>query len=172
MLRYSADRRAVAYLVAVATLGVVQWNLGPTHRLLEVAVPILGSLDLVLYVPYVLLCIATAVISHNHNHLGMWRWKPANVLTNYVITFHYGHPAIAWVPTHNRNHHTLNNREGDTGRSPGLFRGNHLLSLLTYPMYTGLRQQADIRRFLGSLKRRNHERQGKVQRDQEHYPAE
>lgn len=155
MLRYSADWRTVAYLVAVSVLGVVQWNLGPTHSALDVTLPLLGTVNVALYLTFVFLCIATAVISHNHNHLNLWKSKPANVLTSYVITIHYGHPCIAWVPTHNQNHHKLNNREGDTGRSPGLFKKNHLLSLLTYPTYTGLRQQADIKRFLRELKQRD-----------------
>lgn len=141
MLRYREDWRSVACLLAAVTLAVVQWNLPAWNPLL--------------YVPYLFMGIVVAVISHNHNHLSIWKWKPLNQLTNYVISIHYGHPAIAWVPTHNQNHHKFNNREGDTGQSPGLFPRNNLLSLLTYPTYTGLRQQADIRKFLGTLRSKN-----------------
>ncbi len=142
MLRYSADWRTVAYLIVAAALPIIQWNLPTFHPSL--------------YVATLALFIAVAVISHNHNHLAMWKRRPLNLFTSYLISLHYGHPAIAWVPTHNQNHHKFNNKEGDTGRSPGLFKGNHLLSLLTYPMYTGVfRQQADIKKFFKDLWKRD-----------------
>jgi hypothetical protein len=55
------------------------------------------------------------------------------------------------VPTHNQNHHKYNNKPGDSGRSPILFRRNHLLALLVYPTVTGINQQADIKRFFREL---------------------
>jgi fatty acid desaturase len=137
LLRHSADRRSVAYLVAVAGLAVLQWN-------------VIG-VNPILYPIYLYMSVTVAVISHNHNHVSMWKSRGLNLLTSWVISIHYGHPAIAWVPTHNQNHHKFNNREGDSGRSPGLFSRNHLLSLITYPMYTGLRQQADVTNFLKRL---------------------
>ncbi len=137
MLRHSADWRSVLYLGVVTSLGTVQWNLGAWNP--------------ALYAPYLGLFVAVAVISHNHNHVSMWRSRTLNLITNYVISIHYGHPAIAWVPTHNQNHHKFNNREGDTGRSPAVFRKNHLLALLIYPTVTGIRQQADVSRFFRDL---------------------
>jgi beta-carotene hydroxylase len=141
MLRHAADRRTVGYLVFTVALAWYQWSLPQVNPFL--------------YAVYLFMGVTVAVISHNHNHVSIWRSRPLNVLTSYVISIHYGHPAIAWVPTHNQNHHKLNNREGDTGRSPGLFKGNHLLSLLTYPTYTGIRQQADIKNFFANLWRRS-----------------
>ncbi|MHB8875673.1 MAG: fatty acid desaturase family protein [Myxococcaceae bacterium] len=137
MLRHASDWRSVAYLVAVTALGVVQWNLAAWNP--------------ALYAVYLFLFVAVAVISHNHNHVSMWRSRTLNLFTNYLISVHYGHPAIAWVPTHNQNHHKYNNREGDTGRSPAFFKKNHLLALLVYPTLTGLRQQQDIKRFFKEL---------------------
>ena len=55
------------------------------------------------------------------------------------------------MPTHNQNHHKFNNRPGDSGRSPIVFKRNHLFSLLVYPMVTGIHQQADIKRFFREL---------------------
>jgi beta-carotene hydroxylase len=141
MLRNSADWRSVVYLVLVASLGVMQWQLRNFH---------IG-----IYALYLFMSITVAVMSHNHNHVSMWKWKPLNLFTNYVISLHFGYPAIAWVPTHNQNHHKFNNREGDTGRSPGFFKGNHLLSLLTYPFLTGIRQQRDMKAFFKQLWAKN-----------------
>ena len=129
MLRHRADRRSIAYLAFTVALGVVQWNLPHWNPYL--------------YAVYLFMGVSVAVMSHNHNHVSMWKSRPLNLLTSYAISIHYGHPAIAWVPTHNQNHHRLNNREGDSGRSPGLFKKNHLLALLTYPMYTGWVRQQD-----------------------------
>jgi fatty acid desaturase len=140
-LRHRADLRTVAYLVFTGGLLAVQWNLDHWNPLL--------------YVATLFMAITSAVISHNHNHISMWKWRPLNLLTSYVIAIYYGHPAIAWVPTHNQVHHKLNNKPGDTSRSPKFFKGNHLLSLLVYPTLTGIAQQAEIRAFFGELYRKN-----------------
>lgn len=137
MLRYAADCRTLGYLGATVALAVIQWSL--------------PSFNAALYAIYMFMGVAIAVVSHNHNHLSIWRSGILNQLTNYVTSVIYGHPAIAWVPTHNQNHHHYNNREGDTGRSPVFFRSNHLLALLIYPTVTAIRQQRDIKRFLKQL---------------------
>jgi len=137
MLRHSADRRAIGYLLFTVFLAVLQWNF--------------TGFQPALYALYLFMSVGVAVISHNHNHLSIWKTRPLNLLTSYVISIHYGHPAIAWVPTHNQNHHKYNNRPGDSGRSPVLFKTNHLLALLVYPTVTGINQQADIKRFFGEL---------------------
>lgn len=141
MLRYSADWRTVFVLGFTAALSIVQWNHGGIH-------PVLYPLSL-------WMGVTVAVISHNHNHLGIWRSRTANLFTSYVISIFYGHPAVAWVPTHNQVHHKLNNRPGDSSRAPKLFRRNHLFALLVYPTLTGLAQQADIRRYFRELKQRD-----------------
>ncbi len=116
MLRHRADVRTIAYLLFTAGLAVVQWNL-PTIN------PALFALSL-------FMGVTTAVISHNHNHLGVWKSRPMNLLTSYVISLFYGYPAIGWVPTHNQVHHKLNNKVGDSSRSPKVFKSNHLGALL------------------------------------------
>ena len=139
MLRYTADLRTLAYIAFTVALAVFQWHLGFSHFH-----PALYALSL-------LMAVTLAVVSHNHNHLGMWKWRPGNTLTSYVINMFYGHPAIGWVPTHNQVHHKLNNKEGDSSRSPKFFRSNHLLALLVYPMLTGIEQTADIKAFFKAL---------------------
>lgn len=155
MLRYAADWRTLLYLFLAIATSAAQWNLealgipGPTLSLLGVAVhPLLFGLAL-------FLGIATAVISHNHNHLSIWKSKRLNLLTSYVISIYYGHPAIGWVPTHNMVHHKLNNRPGDSSRSPKVFRRNHLLALLIYPTLTSLVQTKEIRAYIAGLREKN-----------------
>ena len=76
-------------------------------------------------------------------------------MTSYWIAIFYGHPAVAWVPTHNQIHHKLNNRPGDSSRSPKWFEGNHLAALLVYPTLTNLAQTKDINAFLKDLWKRD-----------------
>lgn len=141
MLRYTADIRTLAYLAFAVALSVIQWRLGSPH-------PVLYPLSL-------FMAVTVAVISHNHNHLGMWKSRGANLVTSYVLSLYYGFPAVAWVPTHNQVHHTLNNREGDTSRSPKFFKKNHLLALLVYPTLTGMAQQKEITAYLKLLWKKN-----------------
>jgi fatty acid desaturase len=141
MLRYAADRRTLAYLAVTATLTVVNWRIGRVH-------PVLYPVTLFFF-------FTTAVISHNHNHLGIWRSKTPNLLTSYVIALFYGHPAIGWVPTHNQVHHKLNNKPGDSSRSPKWFESNHIFALLLYPTLTNLAQTKEINAFLRDLWRRD-----------------
>lgn len=153
MLRYRADRRSIAYLATAVAAAAVHWNLDalglPGVRVLGVGV------QPAIYVLSLFLAIATAVISHNHNHLSMWKSKPANLVTSWVISIFYGHPAIGWVPTHNMVHHKLNNRPGDSSRSPKLFKRNHLFALLVYPTLTSLIQTGEIKAYIKGLKTRN-----------------
>jgi beta-carotene hydroxylase len=141
MLRYAADRRTLLYLGFTALLVAVNWHLGRIH-------PVLYSVQLFMF-------FAAAVISHNHNHLSIWKSRGANLATSWVISLFYGHPSIGWVPTHNQIHHKLNNKAGDSSRSPKVFRGNHLLSILVYPTVTSIVQTRDIEAFLKDLWRRN-----------------
>jgi len=129
------------YLAAAAAITVVNWRLGYVQP--------------ILYAATIFLFFTTAVISHNHNHLGIWRSKTLNLLTSYVIAFFYGHPAVAWVPTHNQVHHKLNNGPGDSSRSPKWFEGNHLAALLVYPILTNFAQTRDIRAFFRDLWKRD-----------------
>ena len=141
MLRYAEDRKTLVYLCMTTALVIVDWRLGRVH-------PVLYPVTLFMF-------FTTAVISHNHNHLGIWRSKALNLVTSYWIAIFYGHPAVAWVPTHNQVHHKLNNKPGDSSRSPKWFEGNHLAALLVYPVLTNLEQTKDINAFLKDLWRRD-----------------
>jgi len=140
MLRFKADLRTLAYLGATGVVLAVNWRLGAIH-------PLLYPLQLFLF-------FTTAVISHNHNHLSIWRSRGASLVTSWVISVFYGYPAIGWVPTHNQVHHKLNNAEGDSSRCPKVFRGNHLLSLVIYPTLTSVLQTREVNAFMADLWRR------------------
>ena len=142
MLRYRHDLRTLGYLAFMTGLFFYQWH-AP------------GLMNLWLYPLSILMGVTAAVISHNQNHLPMWKSRPLNLLTNYWIGIFYGHPAIGWVPTHNQNHHKYNNSEGDLSISPRIFKGNHLLALLVYPTITSFAQTPAIRSYVWGLRKTN-----------------
>lgn len=134
MLRYKADIRTLIYMAVTTAVFVIQWRI--------------GAIQPALYVLYLFLSIAVTVIAHNHNHIPIWRSKVLNGLTDYWLTIFYGFPAFAWIPTHNMNHHTLNNREGDYTITYRLTEQNTLLMLLAYPSVSSYYQQQPIRDYL------------------------
>lgn len=137
MLRYKADRRTLVFMFITTSLLIVQWNL--------------PSMNILLYVWSLFMAITVAVMAHNHNHLPMWRKNWLNVLTDYWLTLFYGFPAFAWIPTHNKNHHALNNKEGDYTITYRISESNNIFTLVTYPAISSFHQQKPIRDYLKSL---------------------
>ncbi len=143
MLRYKADFRTLAYLTFMVAVFILLWVFG-----FDKDGGINGAIAAPLLTLLCLLCIADAVISHNHNHLPIFHNKWANIVVGYVISFFYGFPAFAWIPTHNRNHHTLNNRPGDYSITTRPLRKVGILAALSYPTVTSLTQTRLISPFL------------------------
>ena len=124
--------------MAVTTaLLFVQWNL--------------RSLQPLLYAVSLFMAVSVAVVAHNHNHVPLWKPRLLNTLTDYWLTLFYGFPAFAWVPTHNKNHHFLNNKAGDYTITYRLSEKNNLLTLLSYPSISSYFQQRPIRDYLKTL---------------------
>jgi fatty acid desaturase len=142
LLRHPSDWRTVLALLCMIGLFAYQWSRP-------------GLCNFWLYPLSLWLSFTAAVLSHNHEHVATFRSRPLNMLTNYVLGFFYGHPIVAWIPTHNQNHHVYNNREGDLSKSPKLFKGNHLASLLVYPTLTDLAQSREIYRWMKRIRRDN-----------------
>jgi beta-carotene hydroxylase len=134
MLRYKADLKTLAYMGATTALFVLQWT-------------VIGFNAIVFFI-YLFFSVAVSVITHNHNHLPIWKSKFLNILTDNWLTIFYGFPVFAWKPTHNKNHHKLNNREGDYTITYRFSEKNNLLTLLTYPTISGYYQQKAIRDYL------------------------
>jgi fatty acid desaturase len=121
-------------MIITTTLFVLQWT-------------ILGFQPIA-YLAYLFMSVAVAVIAHNHNHVPIWRNKTLNAFTDYWLTVFYGFPAFAWIPTHNMNHHSLNNKEGDYTITYRFTENNNLLMLLAYPTISSYFQQKPIRDYL------------------------
>jgi len=144
MLRYKADYKTIFYMVLTTVLFAVQW--------------IVTGVNPFLYPVYLFLSVAVSVMTHNHNHVQIWKSKLMNTLTDYWLTVFYGFPIFAWIPTHNKNHHKLNNRLGDYTITYRFSEKNNLATLLTYPTISGFYQQKAIRNYLKDLYHNNRRR--------------
>ena len=140
MLKYKADIKTILFLSATTLLLIGQWVYG-FHP--------------VSYILCLYLAITVAVIAHNHNHVPIWNNQTMNTLTDYWITLFYGFPVFAWIPTHNRNHHKFNNREGDHTITYRLSEKNNIFTLLSYPTISSYYQQSPIMGYLRDLWKRN-----------------
>jgi beta-carotene hydroxylase len=125
MLHYRADLRSVAYMVVTTSLFVCLWVYG---------------FHWYVYLPFLMGSISVAIMTHNHQHLNMWKSSTLNVLTDWWLTIFYGVPIFGWIPTHNRNHHKFNNKVGDSSLTYRHTEENDLVSLLSYPSVSGYHQ--------------------------------
>ncbi len=140
-LRNNADIKSIAYIFITTILLVVQWQW--------------TGVNVFIYTWYLFMSVAVSVMTHNHNHLPMWHSKKLNVLTDWWLTVFYGFPIFAWIPTHNKNHHRFNNREGDDSITYRISERNNFLTLISYPTISGYYQQKAIADYLKDLKKNN-----------------
>jgi beta-carotene hydroxylase len=141
LLTFSADRRTLGYICVTTALFLLQWNL--------------PHLQPVLYLWYLFMSVSVAIIAHNHNHVPIWRSRLLNIATDYWLTLFYGFPAFGWIPTHNKNHHHLNNKQGDYTLTYRISEKNNLFTLLSYPSISSYFQQKPIGDYLKTLWRSN-----------------
>jgi len=143
-LKDSADVKSLIYIFITTALFITQW--------------IWLGVNPFMYTWYLFMAVAVAVMTHNHNHLPMWRSKVMNVLTDWWLTVFYGFPIFAWIPTHNKNHHKFNNREGDDSITYRVSEKNNFLTLISYPTISGYYQQKAIMVYLKEMKANNKEK--------------
>jgi fatty acid desaturase len=144
MLKHNADIKTLIYIFITTALVITQW--------------VWIGFNPLTYTWYLFMSVAVGVIAHNHNHLPIWHSKILNVLTDYWLTVFYGFPIFAWIPTHNKNHHRFNNREGDDSITYRISEKNNFLTFISYPAISGYYQQNAIFGYLKDLKANNKEK--------------
>lgn len=127
LLRFRADRRALFWSLI----------LFPALPIAVFLKPALGPwlLPVALYLAY-----CSGVLIHNHNHTPTFRNKRLNSAYSAWLSFFYGAPAFAWIPTHNQNHHRHLNGPGDATRTSELAPRDTLLAALAYPTRSAIAQ--------------------------------
>ena len=143
-LKDSADVKSLIYIFITTALFIAQW--------------MWWGFNPFIYTWFLFMSVAVSVMTHNHNHLPMWRSKVMNVLTDWWLTVFYGFPIFAWIPTHNKNHHRFNNREGDDSITYRVSEKNNFFTLVSYPTISGYYQQKAIFSYLKEMKANNKEK--------------
>jgi beta-carotene hydroxylase len=133
-LRYQEDVKVLIWMVITSGLLVINW-LQPEFNWFT-------------FLWACLMAVSVTTITHNHNHFPIWKNQWLNYAQDYWLTLFYGFPTFSWIPTHNKNHHKLNNRAGDYTITYRLSERNNLFTLLTYPTISGYWQQKPIKDFL------------------------
>ena len=143
-LKDNADVKSLIYIFITTALFIAQW--------------MWWGFNPFIYTWFLFMSVAVSVMTHNHNHLPMWRSKVMNVLTDWWLTVFYGFPIFAWIPTHNKNHHRFNNREGDDSITYRVSEKNNFFTLVSYPTISGYYQQKAIFTYLKEMKANNKEK--------------
>jgi len=142
MLRYNADIRSLTFIFITIFLLFYLWNFGSEMSTMS---------WVFLYSWQLLMAVVISVITHNHQHLAIWKVKPLNVMTDNILTLFYGFPVFVWIPTHNSNHHVHINKEPDYTKTYMASEKNNLFTLLTYPALSSAKQLKAIGGYLGEV---------------------
>jgi len=95
------------------------------------------------------------VFSHNHNHCPTFVSRRANVLYAAWISFFYGYPTFAWIPTHNQNHHKYINRPGDATITWRYSKRHTWLVASTYFFVSAYWQSEPLKEFIRKARQTN-----------------
>src|SRR5438105_11919374 len=101
MLRYKADIKTLIYMAITTGLLIAQWAV--------------FGFNPVIYIIYLFMSVSVSVITHNHNHVRIWKTDFMNMLQDWWRTVFYSFDVFAWLLTHNKNQHKMNNKIRDYG---------------------------------------------------------
>jgi beta-carotene hydroxylase len=142
LLRHPADRRTLLWSFLFFPVPIAAAVLNPNLAL--------WLLPLSLY-----LAFCAGVLTHYHNHLGVFRHRLFNRLYSLWLSIFYGFPVFSWIPTHNQNHHKYHNGPGDHTSTAKLKNGDSFLTLLFYPTRSSAWQLPALITYLNRLKSSN-----------------
>lgn len=140
-LQFSADRRTLLWAFV----------LFPLAPLIGYARPELAPwlVPLSLYCSY-----CSGVLAHNHTHLELFRETRWNSFYSAWLSFFYGCPVFAWIPTHHASHHRYLNGAGDITRTSRYSPHNTLWNAVSYPFRCASWQLPVVRRYALRLRER------------------
>jgi fatty acid desaturase len=117
-LRYTADLRTLAFLVAFNVLLAIQWSNVARNMYLLVAT-------------YTLAVVAL-VVKHNHMHSPTFRSPAWNSFFELWLSVLTAHPSSGIITSHNILHHGKNNTDSDFVRCSLVRYRSNLLNFLTF----------------------------------------
>jgi beta-carotene hydroxylase len=139
--RNSADYRTVLWALVMPVVALVQYR----------------NPDLISKMWWVsaYFAVSASVIAHNHNHCPTFASKRMNAIFANWISFFYGYPTFAWIPTHNLNHHRYVNKAGDATITWRHTNKNNALVASTYFFVSSYFQSFPIQEFIRKAKKQN-----------------
>lgn len=99
--------------------------------------------------------MAAGTMAHNHNHVPTFKNRRLNDIYATWVSLFYGYPTIAWVPTHNLNHHKHVNREGDATITWRHSNRNTWYIALSYYFISAYYQAPLMKEYFDKAKRSN-----------------
>jgi fatty acid desaturase len=96
--------------------------------------------------------LASGIIAHNHNHNPVFANRRMNHGLGHLLSFFYGYPTFAWIPTHNLNHHRHVNKEGDATITWRFSDRHNLFVATTYFFVSSYYQAAPIQEYIRQAK--------------------
>ncbi len=144
VLRHRADVRTLLWALVLM----------PGAALLPYAFPSLAGwlIPVGLYFGF-----CAGVLSHNQNHAPTFRNKTANTLYAAWLSFLYGYPTFAWIPTHNFNHHKFLNAPGDDTITWRYSKRNNWTNAWTYFFISSYWQSGAIQGYIRDARARKPE---------------
>ncbi len=110
----------------------------------------LAFLPLALYAGF-----CSGVLTHYHNHCPVFVGRRANALYSCWLSFFYGYPAFAWIPTHNANHHKFVNGPGDATITWRYSKKDTLFTAVTFFFVSSYWQAGLVRAFIRKSRESN-----------------
>jgi len=99
--------------------------------------------------------VTASVVAHNHNHCPTFASKRMNFWFASCLSFLYGYPTFAWIPTHNLNHHKHVNKAGDATITWRFTNRHNFLVASTYFFVSAYFQSGPIDQFVKRAKASN-----------------
>jgi len=134
VLRHAADRRTIAWAVAMPVVALAPYVWPPLATWLWPLAAYLG--------------LSAGVIAHNHNHCPTFRSRRLNGYFGQWLSIFYGYPTFAWIPTHNLNHHKFVNRVGDATITWRYTNAHHLPMVIAYPFISSVFQATPTNEYI------------------------
>jgi fatty acid desaturase len=101
------------------------------------------------------LALSAGVIAHNHNHCPTFKSRRLNNLFGMWLSFFYGYPTFAWIPTHNLNHHKYVNKAGDATITWRYTNRHNFLIAFTYFFISSYFQADPTKAFIRKARTNN-----------------
>jgi fatty acid desaturase len=157
MLKHSVDGSRSGFLRQHADRRTLIWSLGlfPLPVLVAYlrAEAALWMLPITIYLSF-----CAGVLTHYHNHSGVFRSRTLNQLYSLWLSMFYGFPIFSWIPTHNQNHHKYTNGPSDATSTFRSGKQDSLLEALCYPIRSSSWQlPAVVSYFVAAMNKRRSE---------------